>query len=668
VLVLGNGPNTQDQVVLSTNHTYALEFWVPKTGTGNMLWTRNSVADPGGQGMGSTDQRLTASRITLNALGDAGGTPRTFMTALFGSPTTAAASVNTSTNGGALTFYTVDDFSTNGLSPSNPTNNDWFGTTNVYIAADDEITNVYANWFGSGLPNNVGNISWSGTDAQGNPGSGAMKLTPNPANGQWVIHHGNYAVNPFVNSLVYTGVEMDVKFDVGSASAVDSLGSTNYGPLRIGVRTASNGQDWFYYPPTIQVGNTNWVHISAALNPADPNQQNWQEFLIAMDPNINNWVAGGVGPQTIYVDNIKFYGSATPPPVPPPTIQMNNAISGLRIFAGSAVNTYDRATVSTVNESESWIGGTYPVTYTFSLLSYPNNNINQTAVQLIQLTGQNYLGGSYPTAGNEYCDYQAPNGVWLMISPNGAGRVTAAVFWKTNAPNTNPTNVTMVTITNSTAIGMWKWTFTSDSGGTVTAPGGSPVPFTINDGTVATDFANPMGAVFGLQPNSAAGEGLWEDWGFMAISNTAGPNITTDWTHQNSDFPQSSGISPDGNWSPQGSANPPEIVIQQNGLDALWVGWSTPIPSTGFGVLEGTNLLNSISGTWVQPQFYSGGADTTQPRGGQSVLLGSKYWTLLTTGQLPTVSGTPQPTYPAITVPLSPNAFFVGSTNYLNQP
>ncbi|HTR43705.1 MAG TPA: hypothetical protein VMH87_19000 [Pseudomonadales bacterium] len=660
VIVLQNGPNTQDQVILSTNHTYALEFWLTKAQPGIMQWSRTLTADPGGQGMGVTDASLTQSRITLNAIGAAGGTPRVFMMALYGTPTMATPSSNSNTNIGPIAFYTYDDFSTNGVSPNNPTNYDWFTTNAVYINGD--ITNVYANWFGGGF----GSVQWNTNDAQNNIQSGSMQLNVNSGNGQWVLHRVGYPNNPGVSSLVYTGVEMDVRFDVSSYSAVTG-GTTNYGPLRLGVRP--NGaftQDWFYYLTPITT--TNWVHVVAPLSATDPNQQSWGELLIGMDPSVNSFNAGGGGPQTIYIDNVKFIGSATPPPVPPPTVQALLAKPGLRIFAGSAVNTYDRATVSSVNESYSWISpNAYPVTYTFSLLSYPANNINQTMIELIPNNGANqYLGGTYPAAGNQYFDYQSPNGMWLVLAPNGAGRVTASVQWKTNLPNANPNNIAL-TFTNPTAIGTWTWKFIDANDGFVIAPGGISMPFTVTNGTVTTDFANPVCVVCGLQPNAAAGEGLWEDWGLIAITNTSGGDFATDWTHQNSDFPQSGGVSPDGYWSPQGSANPPEIIIAQNGLDALWVNWTTPIPAAGFNVVEGTNIQTSPS-TWDQPQFYSNGSDTVQPRGGQAVLLASKYWTLLTKGQLPTVNGAPQPSYPTITVPLSPNAFFIGSTNYANQP
>jgi len=66
---LSAGPNTQDQVVLGKNHTYALEFWTPASG---FSWDRASAADAGGQAMGSHDASLGVARTTISSLGLAG--------------------------------------------------------------------------------------------------------------------------------------------------------------------------------------------------------------------------------------------------------------------------------------------------------------------------------------------------------------------------------------------------------------------------------------------------------------------------------------------------------------------------------------------------------------------------------------------------------------------
>jgi hypothetical protein len=81
--------------------------------------------------------------------------------------------------------------------------------------------------------------------------------------------------------------------------------------------------------------------------------------------------------------------------------------------------------------------------------------------------------------------------------------------------------------------------FTSDSTGYVVAPGrviSGSTNFTITDPNVATDFGNPLQAVFGLQPNTAAGQGQYIDYGMIKITGVAGVNEFEDFTTLGSDI------------------------------------------------------------------------------------------------------------------------------------
>jgi hypothetical protein len=575
--------------------------------------------------------------------------------------------------------YTVDDFSTNGVSPSNPVGGDYLAAGAFSYAPTNGITNVWSEWFGNGGPGGTApSFSFNpNEDVSGNTNSsGAMQINFTWNAGpdgyqQWNMWHGN--ANTYcptnaggtvgISYPTYTNVECDVKFDPSSVTNANG----DYGVLRIGIRGVGDfvNQSWLAY---FTITDTNWHHLSAMIPSSNPDSLNIADPIVGEDVNSSVGNGGLTGNQILYVDNIKFTGALSTPPLPPPTVKIQPATPGLRIYAGSAANTFDRATITAVNQAESWIGATYPVTYSFSLLTYPNNNINQTMVQLIPVntgTGQAPLGGAYPSAGNQYFDYQNSNGVWLVLAPNGAGRVTATVEWKVGTPNANPNHTEMV-FTNPTALGTWTWTFNSPSNGTVSAPGGMVEPFVIGDTNVSADFANPLIAVFGLQPNSMAGEGMYEDWGMTAISGTGAGSVTDDWTHQSKDFNPNGGLSGDNLWSPQGSANPQEIVVARNGLDAYWITWTAPQPGTGFGVVVGTNLLTSPS-TWSDPAWFANNTDFFPPRANSSVLLGPIYLTVMPFADLPTANHTQQPTPPAITVPLAPNAYFIGSTNYNNQ-
>jgi hypothetical protein len=264
------------------------------------------------------------------------------------------------------------------------------------------------------------------------------------------------------------------------------------------------------------------------------------------------------------------------------------------------------------------------------------------------------------TYGNEYIEYQATNMLWLLLAPNGAGRVTASVQWKTNQPNVNPTNTALV-FTNSTAIGTWTLTFSNATDGALTAPGASPVGFSL-PAEVAALFGNPLVAYFGLQPNSTAGEGLYEDWASITVTGVAGTQENEDFTTESADFSGNPLTSPSGQFRSDSSALAAGVVIVRNNVDQYWVNWT--MPAANFALGTKTNLLET--GKWIAPVYYSGYGDpdataNTAPRG-IPVQLGTQEWVLLPNDDLPTVDGLPYPPNGGIGVP-SPTAFFLVATN-----
>jgi hypothetical protein len=87
---LNNGV-TNDQVTLTAGTSYAIEFWnrVPTFDANAFTWMRSSNPDPGGQAFAKKDtDDVRTSRNTIAANRLAGGSPRTFALALYG--TTAA--------------------------------------------------------------------------------------------------------------------------------------------------------------------------------------------------------------------------------------------------------------------------------------------------------------------------------------------------------------------------------------------------------------------------------------------------------------------------------------------------------------------------------------------------------------------------------------------------
>jgi hypothetical protein len=634
-----NGPTTQDQIVLGSNHTYAVEIWTPTTASGAFNWFKNATADVGGQAMGSKDASFGVARLTIASLGQVGGAPRTFGLALYGYPTNAAPTANNNTSTNGVVNLIVDRF--------NPTNSPNAGTN--YAGGD--ITNVWGNWFGSAFSN----VVWDPTsDAQGNPNSGSLKITAAfSSGGQYLVTDKGTGANtgPGINPPITNGVSLltfqcDIRFDPSSPTTVDGS-VTNYGHVQFGPVPPFTEVDFGNIE--VPVGTTNWVHVSIPINGSNPNFQSISGVFVKIDGSFENGGANPLnGTSILWVDNVQFTASSAPPAPPaPPTVAIQKATPALRIFAGSTANTFDREELATTDENQSWIGGGFPVSYSFTLLDFPAN-INQTHIFLVP------VNTALPNNAfvNQFIEFQASNTLWMVINPGPGTNVTALVQWKTNLPNANPNN-TALQITNSTAVGTWKLIFTSASAGTLTAPGGSAMPFTITDPNVMTDFANPVVAYFGLQPNSTTGQGQFEDWGSIIVTGVSGAQENEDFTKESSDFDSTTRISPSGQFRSDSSADAAGVVIVRTNLDQYWVNWT--LPALNFNIGSSTNLPAS---QWINPAFYGNYLDETAPRG-NPLQLGFKMWVLLPTDDLPTVDGNPGSA-------LAPNAFFLVSTNVIS--
>jgi len=621
-LGLQNGPINLDQIVLAGGHTYAVEVWFPAGSSAFYAQKTSSglqTVDAGGELMASPDSRLTQSRITGSASGFYGSSQHTWAIALYGYPTNAPPSVNT--NVVSVTNYVIDAFNSFG-----------YGPTNHYVGTNDYNTGglsyLWTNWFGSAWVTNI----WDSTnDAYGNANSGSLKISATfSSGGQFVVFDGFNGINPALSALTngLTSFQCDVMFAPGSATTINS-GTlvTNYGHLQFGTRNG-NSQDFFTPAVEIQAGSNNWTHVTIPISiNNDANLLLINDVLVKID---GGWYGSNPlnGASTLWVDNIKFVGPATVVLPLPPTLSIQKATPGLRMFAGSTANTYDRVEVATVDQSQSWIGGS-SVSYSFTLLSYPAN-IGQTMIFLVPV---NTIPPGNSVYNNEYVEYQASNAFWLNIQPYPPSGATASIEWKTNLPNSNPTNI-LVVLTNSTAVGTWTLTFTSASGGTVTAPGGKQAAFTIADPNVATDFANPVVAYFGLQPNSGAGIGQYEDWGSISVTGVTGvkenDNFTTD-TSFNS-----------GLWNINTLTVALNTCVQLVATNTpYWVSWT--LPAVNFGLGTASDIRGSTTtayGTqypWVLPEYYNSYNDgNTIPN---QATQGSKTWVLVPSTCLPTVDG-----------------------------
>ena len=550
----------------------------------------------------------------------------------------------------------------------------------VYNFDSDEVdatpyNTAWGNWFGGYFQG----VSWDSTqDSSGNPASGSMQLLLTcTGNNQYVLNDGlfpppNYdGNNGLVNiTTLFTNLSFDMRYDVSSAIRTNTAaagvngsqwpGSLDFGYMRVGSRGGSTpatqgSQDWIYsfaISATNGVGlpNTNWIHISVDLRQVANNFPDLAPGLVNIIIGMDGSAFGNsvmVGNQTIWFDNIQYSGFAAP--VPPPTVAIQKTTPALRMFGGSGM--YGRSQFQLVDINDGWIGGTYPVSYSFTLLgnaSAPGNL--DTHIQFIPL---DWPTGTYE--GYSGADYGADNELWLRIlSGSGTNRCVADISWKTNAPGSNPGHTDLM-ITNSVRAGTWTLTFNSDTTGTLTAPGASPVPFTLSlsDTDVRNYFSGTnvdssdfpvtgntgMGIRIGNMNNgNTANGGVPDDWAGIAISGGAGTNFTSDFTTMSTsqidtnvwDLASSDGASM-------------QVLVPTNAH--YWITWNTP--DTGFALITATNLTG---GSWLLPEFYNNYTDGTNAVATQS-LHGGHQWNLMLPQYLPTANGSPGGA-------LSPNAYF----------
>lgn len=485
----------------------------------------------------------------------------------------------------------------------------------------------WGNWFGAAYSN----VVWDASDASNNASSGSMLIQSYFPDGgvgggsgpQFVVYAGNDPFSPPFNGFgnttpnvtIVTNFSCDVRFAPFDGTNADGTFPT----IEFGTRGVDYGQHDF---GTLSVPgtNTNWVHVSIPLaqNPV------WTNIPNVFVKIYNNTLGSATTnvPEFLYVDNLEFHLGI--PQIAPPTLAIQKTTQALRIFAEGGQ--YSRTYLATVDTGQSWVGGSYPVSYSFTVSATdPNSLINECHAYWLPLN-------TAATPLNEYSDYGSPDAVNLYIHDGGNGYLAADVAWKTNSPNANPNHL-LVSVTNATMVGTWTVTFTSATDGTLTAPGVGTVAFTNTiPASVATMFANPVVWMFGMQPDTTATIGQYIDVTHAQTAAIASPGVPV-----NSDF--TTGSIDTNIWltSSVSAANGYGLVPVNAANTPWWVSWSTP--DIGFGLATKADLGNT-NVAWKTPSYYAG-----YPTNGPTVTAtydfgGASKWALIPAAALPTVDGT----------------------------
>jgi len=491
--------------------------------------------------------------------------------------------------------------------------------TKVLINAfnnSDEVTvnngNPWGNWFGTAYYQ----VLWDASDASNNVSSGSMQIqTFFPDSGiggccgpQFVAYNQNNGINPPLtgnggnpSAALATNIEFDVRFD---PTSIYTTNSGNWPTIEVGTRGVDFGQHTFatFTVPTNQTG---WVHITLPIG-ASALWTNIPNVYFKMFSTTFN------GFLKFYVDNIIFTTAAVP--IVPPTMSITKAKPGLRMFTGPSQ--YNRDQLVAVDTNQSWVGGTYPVTYSFDISDYDvSPPINEFHLFLTPLA---FVQGGVI---NQFTDYSsASNNFRLQITGGapGTAAVIANLDWKTNIINANPDHI-VASITNSTMLGTWTIRFNSATAGTLIMPTGTSTNFSLPSDVAAT-FANPLAFFIGVQPNPIPSIGNHIEMTKITTTGVASPGVPI-----NSDL--TTGI--DTNvWSLAATASTAYLVPVTNS-SSWWVSSSYP----DYGEVLAT--APTVSGPWKTPRYYQG-YDTNSYF---EMTIGPSTWRLLPASALPTVDG-----------------------------
>jgi hypothetical protein len=427
---------------------------------------------------------------------------------------------------------------------------------------------------------------------------------------QFVVYNQNNGINPPLagnggspSAALATNVEFDVRFD---PTSIYTTNSGNWPTIEVGTRGVDFSQHDFgtFTVPTNQTG---WVHVSMAIAPS----ANWTtipNLFFKMFSTTQN------GFLKFFVDNIYF--TTAPVPIVPPQITLSRASRGLRLVAGP--NQFDRTQLVGTDTNQSWVGGTYPVTYSFKIGAFDTTPpINEFHTFLIPCLS---IGGGVLNAFTDFST--ASNNVRLLITGGAAGTptVTAQIDWKTNLPNSNPTNV-VARITNATFAGTWQIRFTSATDGTLITPSGSSTNFSL-PADVAATFANPLAYFIGIQPDPTTAIGEFADLLSVQTAGVASPGVPI-----NTDFTTAGDIDTNVWMNASVSTAAMKLVTDTT---SWWL--FAAYPDYGEVTATAPDLLGSVA--WKTPAYYTG-YDTNLFK----ATVGIRSYSLLPAAAFPTVDG-----------------------------
>jgi hypothetical protein len=423
-------------------------------------------------------------------------------------------------------------------------------------------------------------------DANASASSGSLKATiefdraTHGGDNQFALV-GSFPENAVVDGSQYTNLVFDLRWDPNSPKRAGG----DFGFLEIGFRRADFSQLWLDPLTVPATAADGWMRVTLPISAASAGIDQITGIVFKLwsgDPT-----TGFIGNTVFWIDDVHLEGRENTT-VPQPTMFIEKAEPGLSIFASSS-GQYDRQNIQTVEATQSFVGASSPVTYSFTIADYPGAETPGFQTHLFLVPGEG-LTDNTP-------DWNQPNVIFLDIQNNAAGGANATFRYKTNSPagnsmiyNSNPDNGpvgALASIGSDTIIGTWSLTFTNDTSVTITTPSGTSTNFAFPAESAAL-FANPLHVYLGVQPNQLANRGLGARFTSFQTVGTANPINET-----------FAGVVPEEN--PEAAPNLDPLVWRRAAVDAAGIILTPPnatyivewtVPAIGFKLQRAETLTN----------------------------------------------------------------------------
>ncbi len=356
-------------------------------------------------------------------------------------------------------------------------------------------------WVPQGWGTALAAAYWDATDAHTNSSSGSMYCFcdfASAATNQTAVFQ---VWNVGIDTTEYAKLGFDVRVD-GATSSPTTSG--DFGSLQVVLR--GTDIDWNPLGPFNIPGSASnaFVHFEVPLYQPLPTNMPGIDLIFG--------ATNFQGSVNYYVDNLMFVVETNAP-----ILRLDKALPGLELSAAGSAND-QRQGIRTATGNYNWTSAAGAVTYSMTV----NEGLPGQAAGMFAYI---FLVGTTNSNPGAAGDWNESNGIFLEITQQTNGLCSAALLYKTNAPNSNGIRYTpagaLAAIANVPMTGQWSITLNQGSF-TVGTPGGGTASGTI-PADVLGQFSTNVFAYFGVQPNQAANFGRYINLSRVQISGVASP-------------------------------------------------------------------------------------------------------------------------------------------------